>query len=51
MVGRSDMGKVSWKTRSPWVRGVVPVISVRLAGMQTGHSAYVLVKRVPLAAN
>ncbi|MEZ4621078.1 MAG: hypothetical protein R2867_37020 [Caldilineaceae bacterium] len=40
MVGMSvGMGSNSLKTRSLWVRGGVPVINVRRAGMQTGHSA------------
>ena len=33
---RISYGRCSLKTRSPWVRAVVPVISARRAGMQVG---------------
>ncbi|GAB5375538.1 MAG: hypothetical protein AcusKO_20000 [Acuticoccus sp.] len=38
MVGISGIRNAGCEDPSPWVRGVVPVISVRRAGMQIGHS-------------
>ena len=33
------IGRAGWNSRSPWPRGLVPVIIERRAGMQIGHSA------------
>ena len=51
IIGTSGSGISTENARSPCVRGDVPVSSVRLAGIQTGHSVYARLNSAPQRAN